>query len=183
MYLFLKERKSVALLYFEFNFKYAPLPFQSQLQVTCSISKGPTRLLWSYTCNILLLLLHTSPPPEIWDGILFGSQVACPRSRKQYSTVLKNAKKNPDAFSSWSPRQKKRTSKAPAKPLTTEAKMVSLAPEDFQIALIWYNCIFEFETDLYLYLLLLLCWGAATGWDGWMSGVKIKLATGEYMNE
>ena len=39
--------KTGNLLCFEFNFKYAPSPFQSQLQVTCSISKGPTKLLWS----------------------------------------------------------------------------------------------------------------------------------------
>ena len=106
-----------------------------------------------------------------------------PSEKKAVEYGVKKCKKKPRRIFIMITKAKKRTSKAPAKSLSTEAKMVSLAPEDFQVALIWYNCIFVFETDLYLYLLPLLCWGAATGWDGRMSGVKIKLATGEYMNE
>ena len=72
--------KTGNLLCFEFNFKYAPSPFQSQLQVTCSISKGPTKLLWSLHLQYSSLTVRCFIPYPleiqlIWDGILFTSNL------------------------------------------------------------------------------------------------------------
>ena len=58
--------KTGNLLCFEFNFKYAPSPFQSQLQVTCSISKGPTKLPWSLHLQYSSLTVRCFIPYPTW---------------------------------------------------------------------------------------------------------------------